>query len=54
MALEACCLLLEAWALFFIFVRRFKIICNVVLGYFSPEPLHRAAVQPVMKLVAHW
>ena len=61
MALEACCLLLEAWrllleawALFFIFAWRFKIICNVVLGYFSPEPLHRAALQPVMKLVVHW
>ena len=45
---------LEACALFFIFVRRFKIICNVVLAHFSPEPLHRAALQPVMKLVAHW
>ena len=54
LVLEACRLELEAWPLFFIFIWRFKIICNMVLGYFSPEPLHRAAVQPVMKLVAHW
>ena len=47
-------LLLNACSLLFIFVRRFKIIYNVVPGYLSPEPLYRAAFQPVMKLVAHW
>ena len=51
---QAWCLKLGAWSLLFIFVWRFKIICDVVLGHFSPEPLHRAALQPVMELVAHW
>ena len=29
-------------------------ICYMILGYFTPEPLDRTLIQPIMKLFRHW